>query len=79
MYTSYLTFQVFFPEIASKFKAATMIAKGQPNVDDISTIRKWLSLTELTMHNTDLLSVQTLLGMVLFLQGTANPQDTSKL
>jgi hypothetical protein len=31
-------FQVFFPETASKFNAATMIAKDQPNVDDISTI-----------------------------------------
>ncbi|KAJ5808116.1 hypothetical protein N7474_009385 [Penicillium riverlandense] len=31
-------------------------------------------LTELTMRNTDLLSVQALLGMTLFLQGTPNPQ-----
>jgi hypothetical protein len=31
-------------------------------------------LTELTMRNTDLLSVQALLGMCLFLQGTPNPQ-----
>ncbi|KAJ5846694.1 hypothetical protein N7534_010363 [Penicillium rubens] len=31
-------------------------------------------LTELTMRNTDLLSVQALLGMSLFLQGTPNPQ-----
>ncbi|KAJ5174745.1 uncharacterized protein N7482_000622 [Penicillium canariense] len=31
-------------------------------------------LTELTMRNTDLLSVQALLGMALFLQGTPNPQ-----
>lgn len=30
--------------------------------------------TELTMRNTDLLSVQALLGMALFLQGTPNPQ-----
>ncbi|KAM0342263.1 hypothetical protein ACHAPU_009668 [Fusarium lateritium] len=29
---------------------------------------------ELTMRNTDLLSVQALLGMALFLQGTPNPQ-----
>ncbi|PGH15092.1 hypothetical protein AJ79_02618 [Helicocarpus griseus UAMH5409] len=33
-------------------------------------------LTELTMRNTDLLSVQALLGMALFLQGTPNPQPT---
>ena len=33
-------------------------------------------LTELTMRNTDLLSVQALLGMSLFLQGTPNPQPT---
>jgi hypothetical protein len=33
MHTSHLTFQVFFPETASKFNAATMIAKDQPNVD----------------------------------------------
>ncbi|KAJ5920860.1 hypothetical protein N7466_009186 [Penicillium verhagenii] len=31
-------------------------------------------LTELTMRNADLLSVQALLGMSLFLQGTPNPQ-----
>ncbi|XHF97425.1 hypothetical protein AWENTII_001011 [Aspergillus wentii] len=31
-------------------------------------------MTELTMRNTDLLSVQALLGMSLFLQGTPNPQ-----
>lgn len=31
-------------------------------------------ITELTMRNTDLLSVQALLGMSLFLQGTPNPQ-----
>ncbi|KAJ6137992.1 hypothetical protein N7471_004478 [Penicillium samsonianum] len=43
--------------------------------------RSWLYLknamgvlTELTMRNTDLLSVQALLGMSLFLQGTPNPQ-----
>ncbi|KAI5291844.1 hypothetical protein KEM52_000056 [Ascosphaera acerosa] len=33
-------------------------------------------LTELTTRNTDLLSVQALLGMALFLQGTPNPQPT---
>ncbi|KAK4552529.1 hypothetical protein LTR86_010373 [Recurvomyces mirabilis] len=33
-------------------------------------------MTELTMRNTDLLSVQALLGMALFLQGTPNPQPT---
>ena len=32
--------------------------------------------TELTMRNTDLLSVQALLGMALFLQGTPNPQPS---
>ncbi|TVY62346.1 Fusaridione A cluster transcription factor fsdR [Lachnellula suecica] len=32
--------------------------------------------TELTMRNTDLLSVQALLGMALFMQGTPNPQPT---
>ncbi|KAI9708342.1 MAG: hypothetical protein M1820_004046 [Bogoriella megaspora] len=32
--------------------------------------------TELTIRNTDLLSVQALLGMALFLQGTPNPQPT---
>lgn len=32
--------------------------------------------TELTLRNTDLLSVQALLGMALFLQGTPNPQPT---
>ncbi|KAK5993404.1 ABC-transporter-regulating transcription factor [Cladobotryum mycophilum] len=32
--------------------------------------------SELTMRNTDLLSVQALLGMALFLQGTPNPQPT---
>jgi hypothetical protein len=32
--------------------------------------------TELTMRNTDLLSVQALLGMSLFLQGTPNPQPS---
>ncbi|RFU33874.1 hypothetical protein B7463_g2430, partial [Scytalidium lignicola] len=31
---------------------------------------------ELTMRNTDLLSVQALLGMALFLQGTPNPQPS---
>ncbi|RDA83361.1 hypothetical protein CP532_3718 [Ophiocordyceps camponoti-leonardi (nom. inval.)] len=34
---------------------------------------------ELTMRNTDLLSVQALLGMALFMQGTPNPQPTSLL
>lgn len=33
-------------------------------------------LTELTMRNTDLLSVQALLGMALFLLGTPNPQPS---
>ena len=33
-------------------------------------------MTELTMRNTDLLSVQALIGMALFLQGTSNPQPS---
>ncbi|KAI9737576.1 MAG: hypothetical protein M1834_009731 [Cirrosporium novae-zelandiae] len=33
-------------------------------------------LTELTMRNSDLLSVQALLGLALFLQGTPNPQPS---
>ncbi|MCJ1315718.1 hypothetical protein MMC15_001038 [Xylographa vitiligo] len=33
-------------------------------------------LSELTMRNTDLLSVQALLGMALFLMGTPNPQPS---
>ncbi|CAJ2507725.1 Uu.00g089110.m01.CDS01 [Anthostomella pinea] len=32
--------------------------------------------SELTMRNTDLLSVQALLGMALFMQGTPNPQPS---
>ncbi|CAK7274198.1 hypothetical protein SEPCBS119000_006048 [Sporothrix epigloea] len=32
--------------------------------------------TELAMRNTDLLSVQALIGMALFMQGTPNPQPT---
>jgi len=32
--------------------------------------------TELTMRNTDLLSVQALIGMALFMQGTPNPQPS---
>lgn len=32
--------------------------------------------SELTMRNTDLLSVQALLGIALFMQGTPNPQPT---
>ena len=36
-------------------------------------------MTELTMRNTDLLSVQALLGMALFLQGTPNPQPSFSL
>jgi hypothetical protein len=32
--------------------------------------------TELTLRNTDLLSVQALLGMAMFLQGTPNPQPS---
>ena len=50
--------------------------------DDIA----WLYLknamavtTELTMRNTDLFSVQALLGMALFLQGTPNPQPSFSL
>ncbi|KAL2135080.1 hypothetical protein VTI74DRAFT_9896 [Chaetomium olivicolor] len=35
--------------------------------------------SELTMRNTDLLSVQALLGMSLFMQGTPNPQPSSLL
>ena len=35
--------------------------------------------SELTMRNTDLLSVQALLAMALFMQGTPNPQPTSHL
>ena len=31
--TAPLTFQIFFPETATKFNASTMIAKEQPNVD----------------------------------------------
>lgn len=37
------------------------------------------SFPELTMRNTDLLSVQALLGMALFMQGTPNPQPSSLL
>lgn len=33
-------------------------------------------LSELTLRNTDLFSVQALLGMCLFLQGTPNPQPS---
>ncbi|KAF2211512.1 hypothetical protein CERZMDRAFT_43217 [Cercospora zeae-maydis SCOH1-5] len=33
-------------------------------------------MSELTLRNTDLLSVQALIGMALFLQGTPNPQPT---
>ncbi|EME88371.1 uncharacterized protein MYCFIDRAFT_149027 [Pseudocercospora fijiensis CIRAD86] len=33
-------------------------------------------MSELTMRNTDLLSVQALIGMALFLQGTPNPQPS---
>ncbi|KAI9852657.1 MAG: hypothetical protein M1838_006114 [Thelocarpon superellum] len=33
-------------------------------------------MSELTMRNTDLMSVQALLGMSLFLQGTPNPQPS---
>ncbi|KAI9824149.1 MAG: hypothetical protein M1826_007463 [Phylliscum demangeonii] len=36
-------------------------------------------VTELTMRNTDLFSVQALLGMALFLQGTPNPQPSFSL
>ncbi|KAK3684774.1 fungal-specific transcription factor domain-containing protein [Podospora appendiculata] len=36
-------------------------------------------ILELTMRNTDLLSVQALLGMALFMQGTPNPQPSSLL
>lgn len=35
--------------------------------------------SELAMRNTDLLSVQALLGMALFMQGTPNPQPASLL
>lgn len=35
--------------------------------------------SELTMRNTDLLSVQALLGMALYMQGTPNPQPSSLL
>ncbi|KAK5125457.1 hypothetical protein LTR85_000566 [Meristemomyces frigidus] len=51
-----------------------------PNSEDAHA---WLYLKnamavmpELTMRNTDLLSVQALLGMALFLQGTPNPQPS---
>jgi hypothetical protein len=33
MYTSHLTFQVYFPVTAAKFMAATMITKDRPGVD----------------------------------------------
>ncbi|KAI5804500.1 fungal-specific transcription factor domain-containing protein [Geopyxis carbonaria] len=33
-------------------------------------------LTELLLRNTDLLSIQAILGMALFMQGTANPQPS---
>ncbi|CAN8095387.1 unnamed protein product [Discula destructiva] len=36
-------------------------------------------ISELAMRNTDLLSVQALLGMALFMQGTPNPQPASLL
>lgn len=37
------------------------------------------TFTELVMRNTDLLSVQALLGMAMFMQGTPNPQPSSLL
>lgn len=33
IYTSYMTFQIYFPETNSKFNAATMFAKDQPGED----------------------------------------------
>ncbi len=35
MLTSHLSFQIYFPETAQKFNAATMTAKDQPKVDQI--------------------------------------------
>jgi hypothetical protein len=35
MHTSYLTFQVYFPETASKFSASTMVAKDRRRVNPI--------------------------------------------
>lgn len=52
-------------------------------VDEHEDDKAWLYMknamavfTELTMRNTDLLSVQALLGMALFMQGTPNPQPS---
>lgn len=36
MNTSHLTFQIYFPETAAKFSAATMIAKDNSGVDPMS-------------------------------------------
>ena len=35
MYSSHLSFQVYFPETSGKFNAATMIAKDQPRLDSM--------------------------------------------
>jgi hypothetical protein len=69
MHTSHLTFQVFFPETASKSNLAMMLAMTNP----VWMTSQQAKNVSLAMRNTDLLSIQALLGMALSLQGTLNP------
>lgn len=61
--------------IAHRLRVTCNVASYDGDADAWGYLKNAMGvLTELTLVNTDLLSVQGLLGMALFLQGTPNPQ-----
>jgi hypothetical protein len=70
--------------VACRLRVSTSL--GPRNIDDensVSSQEAWnyfqnagVNLTDLLMRNTDLISIQAIITMALFLQGTANPQPS---
>ena len=66
--------------IAYRIRVVKNLSLGDDDAKGWSHFRNCLAVhSELTLKNTDLLSVQALLGMSLFMQGTPNPQPSFSL
>lgn len=66
--------------IAYRIRVVKNLSLGDDDNKAWSHFRNCLAVhSELTLRNTDLLSVQALIGMSLFMQGTPNPQPSFSL
>ena len=66
--------------IAHRLRVMSHLVPAEEDEKAWGYIKNAMSVfSELTMRNTDLLSVQALLGMALFMQGTPNPQPSTLL